>query len=82
MDMTAIAKRIIVIASQRIGAISAFTRVFDALWRRPMTGSAKQSGRASRAEGWIASERALLAMTQLISAGFAGERSKELSWIR
>jgi uncharacterized membrane protein len=56
-----------VIASQRVGAISAFTRVFDALWRRPTTGSAKQSrtGLAARA-GWIASSLALLAMTILI----------------
>ena len=34
---------IFVIASRRVGPKSAFTRVFDALWRRPMTGSAKQS---------------------------------------
>jgi len=32
-----------VIASQRIRAESAFTRVFDTLWRGPMAGSAKQS---------------------------------------
>jgi hypothetical protein len=31
-----------VIASQRVHAISAFTRVVDALWRGPVTGSAKQ----------------------------------------
>ncbi len=60
-----------VIASQRVGAISAFTRVFDTLWRRPITGSAKQApSLPSPASGgglgwglWIASSLALPAMT-------------------
>jgi len=38
-----------VIARQRVRAASAFTRVFDALWRGPMTSSGGRSSLLERA---------------------------------